>query len=552
MYSRFLITSALCYFTGIIAAQSGSAPVIYNGGTVNAANLFPTGAPNYGAAPGSIVSIFGTNLAVSVAQASGIPLLTTLNGTSVTIGGVAAPLFYVSPEQINAQVPYDAPTGNQPVIVTTAAGTGNSGVVALPIKATLPAVFSWSQNGRGQAAAQNAIVNGTNVTYTYNSASAAVAQGNLLVVYGTGGGGLANGPVSGAACTGQQFSGSYSATIGGVAAGIQYAGCSPGYVGLDQWNITIPSSLPDGCFLPLQVTVGGVASNVVTVAVSKTGDCSSATTGLPAFPVGQSYGMLLMGRVVAVVPSGTVTTSEFVGSFNQLAASSTPSAGGYPPVGGGCLTEVYKNLGSGSPALQNFGIGTSSYSNTTALDAGTLVITSPSGVSTTVTPASTGNYQIGPSFGANGLTIAAGNWTVKGSGGKNVGAFTANATVSSFIGSPAIGVTGGRFSASSPLTMTWTCPDPTAQMMVSVDSSNLINGVFGGTVCSAACSAGTLSIPSSALKQLPLSSGGSGANIYLFLYPSVANAAMLTAPGLNVGYWFLFDAVEVTNLALTP
>jgi hypothetical protein len=100
--------------------------------------------------------------------------------------------------------------------------------------------------------------------------------------------------------------------------------------------------------------------------------------------------------------------------------------------------------------------------------------------------------------------------------------------------------------------MTWTCPDPTAEVVVSIDSSNFFTGVYGGSVCTAACSAGTLTVPSSVLKQLPPSSGASQANIYLFLYPSVANASMFTAPGLNVGYWFLFDAVEVPNLALTP
>ena len=545
MFARAIIASAFCcLFTGIIAAQ---APVIYTGGTVSAASLFPLGAPNYGASPGSIVSIFGTNLAISTAAATTIPLPTILNGTSVTIGGIATPLFYVGKGQINAQVPYGVTAGSQAVVVTTAAGASASG--AIPIRATQPAIFAVNQNGMGQASVQNAIVNGTSVSYVNNGATTAVMQGNLLIVYGTGGGALATGPASGAACGTQQFSGSYSATIGGVAASVQYAGCSPGFVGLDQWNIVIPATIPAGCFLPLQVTVGGVVSNVVTVAVSAAGNCSSEITGAPSFPQGQAYATFSMGRVVYSVPgqSGTITSSQFNGFINLLTASSTPATGGLPPAGGGCLTEIYGNSSRGSfPS-----VGFPTYSSATALDAGAVTVTAPNGVISTPAVVSMGASAINASQSANGLTIAPGNWIVTGPGGKNVGAFTATAAASPLFTTTSLGLTGSTFSASSPLTMTWTCPSPAAEVIVSISSGNSSNGLYGGSVCAAACSAGTLTVPASVLQQLPASSSGN-ANVYLFLYSPLTTVNFDALTGLNVAFFSFFDAAAASNLTLTP
>lgn len=91
-----------------------------------------------GVAPGSIISIFGTGLASQTAQAASVPLPATLGGTSVTISGLGnVPLYFVSPTQINAVVPFQIPvlgsgsTSNGPaylaaipmVTVTTSVGT---------------------------------------------------------------------------------------------------------------------------------------------------------------------------------------------------------------------------------------------------------------------------------------------------------------------------------------------------------------------------------------------------------------------------------------------
>ena|SRR5579872_435355 len=124
---RIVVLCAVCASASLLAQK----PVISLGGIVNAASLAPASGPGHAIAPGSIASLFGQNLAATTASASGFPLPTTLAGTSLTVNGVAAPLFYVSPDQINFQMPsatdYGTFTayGRAVVIVTTAAGSSD-------------------------------------------------------------------------------------------------------------------------------------------------------------------------------------------------------------------------------------------------------------------------------------------------------------------------------------------------------------------------------------------------------------------------------------------
>src|SRR6266498_3512797 len=83
-----------------------NAQTVYPGGIVNGAGFQSP------VAPGSVIAIFGNNLAPATAQASALPLPTSLRGVSVTINGtLLAPLFFVSGGQINAQLPYETPVG---------------------------------------------------------------------------------------------------------------------------------------------------------------------------------------------------------------------------------------------------------------------------------------------------------------------------------------------------------------------------------------------------------------------------------------------------------
>lgn len=231
-------------FTPIFAAPQAS--------VVNGASFEPS------VAPGSLFSIFGADLATQQASASTIPLPRNLSGTQVMVNGEQAPLVYVSNTQINAQMPIDVPTG-VPVTITVTNGSTTSNAVAVRIPPAGPGIFTYDGN---LAVVQNP--NGS-----VNGPSSPAHVGDVLVAYLTGGGAVsATGPwTTGAASPGglSSVNTTYSITIGGVAAQVEYLGLTPGLVGLYQANFTVPAMTPGS--YPLVVTVDGVSSNAAMVAV---------------------------------------------------------------------------------------------------------------------------------------------------------------------------------------------------------------------------------------------------------------------------------------------
>ena len=113
-------------------------------GVVNAASFAP---PTYPVSGGTLISAFGSGLATAAEQAQAIPLPTNLGGVSVTVNGVAAPLLFVSGEQINLQVPFGA-SGSSATIVVNNNGTA-SNEVAVPLAASSPGIFSVDGTGFG-------------------------------------------------------------------------------------------------------------------------------------------------------------------------------------------------------------------------------------------------------------------------------------------------------------------------------------------------------------------------------------------------------------------
>lgn len=232
-----------------------SQPTITPGAVVNAASFAPAPIP---VAPGSIISVLGANFAASVVSASSSPLPTALGGISLQINGADAPLYYVSPTQINAQVPFETPLGPATVTVTTAAGTSAS--QAATVGATAIGVFQYDGT-RGIVTNQDGSLNGPG-----NPES----RGNIVVAYLTGQGAV-NPPVAtGAAASATLLSYSAapsSATLGGVNAPVLFLGLAPTLIGVAQANIQIPSSAPVGSEVVLVITSGGQASNTTTVSL---------------------------------------------------------------------------------------------------------------------------------------------------------------------------------------------------------------------------------------------------------------------------------------------
>lgn len=216
-------------------------------------------------APGEIVTIYGTNIGPSAAQALHINsqglLDTTLGDTKVFFDNVAAPLIYVSAGQVNAIVPYEV-AGRPTVTLHLERSGTSSNQLVLRVVDTAPAIFTLNLSGSGQGAIlnQNFSVNGSNNPAT---------RGSVIQIFATGEGVTFPGSVTGSV-TGSippQVN-NVRVTIGGVDARVTYAGEAPSLVaGVLQVNAVVPDNVVTGN-VPVVVTVGSNnTSGAVTVAV---------------------------------------------------------------------------------------------------------------------------------------------------------------------------------------------------------------------------------------------------------------------------------------------
>ena len=252
---RLLMDRKHCIIFALLATAllsiAASAQTISPNGIVNAAG-FQTPV-----APGSVIAIFGSNLAAGSSAAPSIPLPTTLGGVSALVNGsLHVPLFYVSPSQINAQLPYETPLGSATLTVN------GSAPAQFTVAASAPGIVVYGTN-RAVAVNQD---------YSLNAPDHPAQPGGWVTVYMSGQGAVNPAVASGAASPSSPVAVPVlpvTATIGGQAAEVLFAGLTPGGVGLFQVNLRVPT-LAAGDY-PLIVTVGQARSNAPLLAVSPGG-----------------------------------------------------------------------------------------------------------------------------------------------------------------------------------------------------------------------------------------------------------------------------------------
>ena len=237
-------------------------PVISEGGIVNNASFAPNPAP---VAPGSIAAIFGTGLndgsqVLSSAFGPDGKLVTTLGGASVTVGGFAAPMFYSTSGQLGIQIPVEL-AGQQSADVQVTV----NGQVSQPRKVALsvvkPGLFTVGQDGRGTVVCLH--TDGITPVTADNRAH----PNEIVIFYGTG-----FGTVNPALGTGVPSSGNTTValpmiTIDGLQAHVEFTGVAPGFVGLNQLNVTVPGLARTNPADPVVLTINGVQANAVTLPV---------------------------------------------------------------------------------------------------------------------------------------------------------------------------------------------------------------------------------------------------------------------------------------------
>ena len=231
-----------------------AAPVLNQNGTLNAFAI--AAEPGVPIAPGTIVQIYGSNLAAATIVGSTVPLATTLGQTSVRIGGLPAPLYYVSPGQINAQVPFELAPGHPYAIYVSANGAiSNSN--AIQVTGDAPGI---AQFAAGEIIAQHF------TDYTLVTESSPAKPGEIVIFY-LAGLGLTNPAVaSGTASPSMNLPAlvdTPTLTLNGVTvppANILFVGLTPTLVGLYQVDFTVPANAPNGD-LPLVITQASGVSN---------------------------------------------------------------------------------------------------------------------------------------------------------------------------------------------------------------------------------------------------------------------------------------------------
>jgi uncharacterized protein (TIGR03437 family) len=260
--TSFSRTVAVLPNTGAVVALSASGltvlatsypanPVPEIGAVVSAAD------GSAGIAPGGLVSIYGQNMSGASFAASQTPLTTGLGNSCIGVNGSPIPLLYVSPGQINAQLPFNT-AGNATLTIHTPDGLSNN--FPLSVQPAAPSIFVAAGSGTGPVGLIVRNTNGQIVTPTNP-----IHPKDSITIYLTGMGQTSPAIPAGAAAPSDPLSRVSQEpvlAIAGMDLPVSYAGLAPGEVGVYQINATVPQSVLTGLSMPLTISQGGAATTL--------------------------------------------------------------------------------------------------------------------------------------------------------------------------------------------------------------------------------------------------------------------------------------------------
>ena len=534
-------------------------------------------------APGSIFTVFGFGIGPEQLQsASTYPLPERLAGTSiqVTAGSTVlnCPMIYASLKQSAAILPSNTPAGPAVIHVTYNGKTDPSGTT-VTIQTSAFGIYTVGSSGLGPGVI-------TGVDYKVKDLENSAHPGETLILWGTG-----LGPISGAdnivPTTGQQFS-NVEVYVGSQPAAVSYAGRSGCCAGLDQIAFQVPASI-SGCSVPVVLRSGDAISNFVTLPIATSGSvCSDRAPAIPtsiltktlsgaevrlgamavgpmailhgagfqfAHAIAQQLSVVLHGDVSdddarRIISSYQVRDLKAIarilrsyqapkqspkqlahmlrsaisldqqgaaaafGSSVGLSMLALPFASHLPPAGACIVTR--------EPSVPD-GI------HTRFLDAGpSLNINGPLGQRTM--SQMRGQYQI--SFGSGFSTglVPPGVYTISGTGGRDIPAFSSSLTVSNAI-TWTNKAASTSIDRSQPLTVTWAGASVPGYVMIGASVHTINENTT--LACTEDSAKGSFTIPAFALAALP---AVSSRYAYMFVAPHPLSN-LVSLPGLDVAYF---------------
>jgi len=366
----------------------------------------------------------------------------------VSVDGVDAPLFFVSPNQINFQFPTST-ASNTGIVVTTAAGDSDPYQLGPGGTFSAPGIFAANSSGCGQGAVLNVAADGS---LSLNSPTNSASPGDFISIYATGNGHVYPTVPDGTAAPSEPLSQSdggsswlFDFSGAGTGAPPYWVGRAPGLVGVDQFNFTVPTGVREGCAVPLQLA-GDNISRPETISIAQGG-------GSCVDPPAQGYGDIVWEKTTVtdppvVSPSSPTGITQTITETDTVTISLQASPGRQaptPPVytEGGNLPGAYTFFGSSCPVP-----------GYRSLDAGTVTVSVPGLSALAASPAPlpgqtvlnvgpqgfTQTAQV-PSGQASGLTayqatlptgsIQPGSFTAAASGGADLRAFQSTVQIGS-------------------------------------------------------------------------------------------------------------------------
>ena len=561
------------------------------GSVVNSASYAVSGQNGSGIAQGSIFTLFGQNLGPDrMVQAGPFPLTTKLGGTSIQITVGRTPwdaiMVYSSAHQVAAVLPSGVPTGDG---LLTLSYNGHS-APAVPIKVLSSAfgIYSVASNGVGAGAI-------TTGDYRVKTFSDAASPGDVLIIWGTGLGPVP-GDESLAPQPGASFPAT-EVFVGNQSAPLLSASRSGCCAGLDQIVFRVPPAV-SGCFVPVAVRSGGIVSNFVTIPIASQGGACSDPVGLPTRLIAKAQsgqpitvGVAGIGPIPLLQGAGFSFARSLANQFSGLLQAEVSErdvlslmhargpnrqralkqlaqtyrsqlstrhvslrqvaqmANSLANAGAAASFMTLDDLGS---TVAQFGsvlppAGTCTVNgelpfnspiwgaSSRTLNAGSqLLLTGPVGTRT-LTGTSAREYQLNLGSGFVNAQLPLGTYSLRGTGGPDVGAFTATlaggATLQ-WTNKAAI----GAVDRSQPLVVSWAGENLSGYVVFGGGSS--VSDVRSAFVCAEDARKQTLTVPDYVLGAMPSAPADRG---YLFLAKHPLQNPF-SAPGIDIGYFVDFSS----------